>query len=256
MTRWGSIAAIAVIFGASGALADEASVSAALNGRPLSSAVGVSSYYGAEFHGRRTADGEIFDMHGLSAAHKTLPIPCYARVTNLRNGRSVVVRVNDRGPYVGGRMLDVSERVARLLAFGGGMARVKLDYLGMAGPSGAGDQLALLASLRTGATAPVIAKAEPDEGVSSVERTAPALGYAATATHAPAAAALEAAVRPAATVTPEPLSVAAKLDASVRQLEAALETTHQAAQHAAHSLSPYGELVVGPFKRLVEEASR
>ena len=81
------------------------------------SAVGWASWYGREFHGRRTADGETFDMGGLTAAHKTMPLPCYARVTNLRNGRSMVVRVNDRGPFVGDRLIDVSARVANLLDF-------------------------------------------------------------------------------------------------------------------------------------------
>ena len=72
------------------------------------SAVGWASWYGREFHGRRTADGETFDMAGLTAAHKTMPLPCYARVTNLHNGRSMVVRVNDRGPFVADRLIDVS----------------------------------------------------------------------------------------------------------------------------------------------------
>ncbi len=127
--RWGAIAAIAATIagGAVSARADQAAVSAALTRRPFTSAVGISSYYGPGFHGRPTATGEIFDMHGLSAAHKTLPIPSYARVTNLHNGHSVIVRINDRGPYVGGRMLDVSERVARLLGFNGGLERVRLD---------------------------------------------------------------------------------------------------------------------------------
>ena len=250
---------MAAIIGSAGAChADQASLTAALAARAVSSTVGVASYYGAEFQGRRTADGETFDMDGLSAAHKTLPIPCYARVTNLGNGRSVVVRVNDRGPYIGGRMLDVSRRVAGLLAFNGGMARVKLDYLGKAGPAGAADERALLASLRTAET-PMVAKAEREDGVSVVERSGPALAYASPPRHAPATDALEAALRPSLRVdadpSPEPLSVAAKLDASVRRLEAALETTHQAARNAADSLSPYGALVVAPFKRLVE-ASR
>jgi peptidoglycan lytic transglycosylase len=67
-------------------------------------AEGLASFYGQDFHGRRTANGEVFDMEGLSAAHPTLPIPCYARVTNLANHRSVIVRVNDRGPYHGRRL--------------------------------------------------------------------------------------------------------------------------------------------------------
>jgi len=113
LTRWGIFAACAAFLcGAAPAVADETSVTAAATGHTQFSSVGIASYYGAEFHGRRTADGEIFDMHGLTAAHKTLPIPCYARVTNLDNGRSIVVRVNDRGPFVAGRMLDVSAKPA------------------------------------------------------------------------------------------------------------------------------------------------
>jgi rare lipoprotein A len=249
LTRWGVIAAIAATIGGAGAAkADEASVKTAMAARPKSSVVGVSSYYGADFHGRRTADGEVFDIRALTAASKTLPIPCYARVTNLSNGRSVVVRVNDRGPYVGGRMLDVSERVAKLLGYHGGLERVRLEYLGKAGPAGAADQRALLASLNIGA------RAKPaDEGTSVAERSQPALGYAEQPSQAPAAAALAAAVRPA--PTPEPLGLAARLDVSVRQLEAALEAAHQTAESAAKTLSPYGQLVIAPFKRIIE-ASR
>src|SRR5271167_4074004 len=127
---------------------------------PHYSAVGLASWYGSEFHGRSTADGEIFDMGALSAAHRSLPLPCYARVTNLRNGRSIVVRVNDRGPYIGGRILDVSARVAKLLDFARlGAAKIKLDYISMAPAAGA-DQSALLASLRP-ALAPAAPKPTP-----------------------------------------------------------------------------------------------
>jgi rare lipoprotein A len=113
------------------------------------SEVGWASWYGREFHGRRTANGETFDMGALTAAHKTLPLPCYARVTNLHNGRSIVVRVNDRGPYVGERLIDVSARVADLLDFqSSGLTRVKVEYVGKA-PIGGGDEPALLASLTT-----------------------------------------------------------------------------------------------------------
>ena len=251
MTRWGLIAAVAATISAA-AQADE---KGAFAGHALSSSVGVSSYYGLGFHGRRTADGETFDMHALTAAHKSLPIPCYARVTNLHNGRSVVVRVNDRGPYVGGRMLDVSERVAHLLGYNGGLERVRLDYLGKAGVAGVAEQRALLASLNSGSEPIAVAKADAD-GVSVVQRSAPALGYAAQAGKAPAAAALDAAVRPAPApaVESQPLGVAAKLDASVRRLESALEIGGQTAQAAVRTLSPYGDLVVAPFKPLVEAA--
>ena len=82
---------------------------------PSYTAIGMASWYGAAFHGRRTANGEVYDMASLSAAHPTMPLPSYARVTNLGNGYSVIVRVNDRGPYHAGRVMDVSSRVADVL---------------------------------------------------------------------------------------------------------------------------------------------
>jgi rare lipoprotein A len=260
LTRWGLIAAVAAsICGIAAAKADEVSVKAALAKASLRSLYGVSSYYGPGFHGRPTADGEIFDVRGLTAAHKTLPIPSYARVTNLRNGRSVIVRINDRGPYAAGRMLDVSARVAHLLNYHGGLEKVRLDYLGMAGPDGAEDQSALLATLKTDDAPIAVAKAKPaaDDGVTVATRSAPALAYADQKPRAPAAAALDA-VRPVAQPPQEPLGLAAKLDASVRQLEAALATAHQSAERVAKAVSPFGELVVAPFKSLkpLVEAAR
>ena len=99
--------------------------------------VGSASWYGELFHGRRTANGEIYDMDRLSAAHPTLPLPVYARVTNLNNGRTIVVRINDRGPYARDRIIDLSRRSAELLAFrGNGTATVRVKYLGRAPLSG------------------------------------------------------------------------------------------------------------------------
>jgi rare lipoprotein A len=116
------------------------------------SAVGLASWYGDEFHGRLTANGEVFDMHDISAAHPTMPIPSYARVTNVANGNSIVVRVNDRGPFHGSRVIDVSRRAAELLAFRrAGTGKVKVDYLGPAQQSGS-DEGMLLATLRTDGT--------------------------------------------------------------------------------------------------------
>jgi peptidoglycan lytic transglycosylase len=116
---------------------------------PSYSAVGMASWYGAAFHGRRTANGEVYDMASLSAAHPTMPLPSYARVTNLENGYSVIVRVNDRGPYHGGRVMDVSSRVADVLDMKAmGTAKVKVDYVGPA-PMEGSDDSQLLASLRT-----------------------------------------------------------------------------------------------------------
>jgi len=117
------------------------------------SAVGLASWYGDDFHGRYTANGEIFDMTSISAAHPTLPLPSYARVTNLANNRSIVVRVNDRGPYVGDRVIDVSVKTAELLGFHGhGVARVRVDYVGRAPLTGSDDRK-LVATLREGGPA-------------------------------------------------------------------------------------------------------
>ena len=78
---------------------------------------GIASWYGNKFHGRKTSNGEIYDMYAMTAAHKTLPIPCYVKVTNLENGRSVIVRVNDRGPFHGDRIIDLSYAAAKKLDY-------------------------------------------------------------------------------------------------------------------------------------------
>lgn len=115
---------------------------------------GLASWYGDDFHGRLTANGEVFDMDALTAAHPTLPMPCYARVTNLSNGKSLIVRVNDRGPYHGNRLIDVSNKAAELLEFkGNGVARVRVEYVGRAPLEGSDDRQ-LMATLRTGVPAP------------------------------------------------------------------------------------------------------
>ncbi|MBS0528344.1 MAG: septal ring lytic transglycosylase RlpA family protein [Proteobacteria bacterium] len=117
-------------------------------------AEGLASWYGNDFHGRLTANGEVFDMASLTAAHPTLPLPCYARVTNLSNGRSLIVRVNDRGPYHGNRLIDVSNRAAELLEFKGrGVAQVRVEYVGRAPLEGSDDRQ-LIATLRTNEPAP------------------------------------------------------------------------------------------------------
>jgi rare lipoprotein A len=115
---------------------------------------GLASWYGDDFHGRLTANGEVFDMASLTAAHPTLPMPCYARVTNLSNGKSLIVRVNDRGPYHGNRLIDVSNKAAELLEFkGNGVAKVRVEYVGRAPLEGSDDRQ-LIATLRTGVPAP------------------------------------------------------------------------------------------------------
>jgi rare lipoprotein A len=121
---------------------------------PAYRADGIASWYGSDFHGRKTANGEVYDMNAISAAHPTMPLPSYARVTNLENGRSIVVRVNDRGPYAPGRIIDLSTATAKALgSLGQGLARVRVEYVGRAGLAGS-DDAQLLATLRHGTPAP------------------------------------------------------------------------------------------------------
>jgi rare lipoprotein A len=115
---------------------------------PSYAATGKASWYGPNFHGRLTANGEIYNQYGISAAHPTMPLPSYARVTNIENGSSVIVRVNDRGPYAHGRIIDVSGKAAELLDFRHqGVANVKVEYVGKARLDGQ-DEKFLLASYR------------------------------------------------------------------------------------------------------------
>jgi rare lipoprotein A len=117
-------------------------------------AEGIASWYGSDFHGRATANGEIFDADSISAAHPTLPLPSYARVTNLNNGHSLIVRVNDRGPYAANRIIDVSKRAAHLLGFAArGTASVRVEYVGRAPMEGSDDRV-LEATLRENGPAP------------------------------------------------------------------------------------------------------
>lgn len=110
---------------------------------------GSASWYGTAFHGRLTANGEVFDRESIAAAHPTLPLPSYVRVTNLANRRSMIVRVNDRGPYERSRLIDVSERVAEALEFHRrGTTQVRVEYVGKASTNGS-DDAKLLATLRT-----------------------------------------------------------------------------------------------------------
>lgn len=94
---------------------------------------GIASWYGPNFHGKKTANGEIFDMNAMSAAHTTLPIPSLVRVTNLENNRSIIVRLNDRGPFVDNRLIDLSKRAAQELGYvRQGTAKVRVQYIGPA----------------------------------------------------------------------------------------------------------------------------
>ena len=118
---------------------------------------GIASWYGPGFHGKRTANGEVYDENGLTAAHKTLPMPAMVRVTNLENGRSIQVRINDRGPFEAGRVIDMTRRGAQLLGFiQQGTARVRVDIM----PEES-QQLAALSSRSGGDEVPPPPKAAP-----------------------------------------------------------------------------------------------
>lgn len=123
---------------------------------PFYDETGLASWYGDAFKGRPTANGEIFLPSGLTAAHKTLPLPVLVRVTNLQNGKSIVLRVNDRGPFIPGRIIDVSEKAAELLGFkSDGVARVRVQYVGRADGTG------------TEEAAPPVAAAAPTNDVAA-----------------------------------------------------------------------------------------
>jgi len=116
---------------------------------------GMASWYGDQFNGRPTATGEIFDMHALTAAHKTLPLPGLVEVTNLANGRSVVLRVNDRGPFVDDRIIDLSRGAAEELdLLSRGVGQVRVRYLGRAPRQGGGMRLRTASASAPVATAP------------------------------------------------------------------------------------------------------
>lgn len=146
-------------------------------------AEGTASWYGDDFHGRLTANGEVYDMESISAAHPTLPMPSYARVTNLHNGRSLIVRVNDRGPYHSNRVIDLSSKAADLLGFRGrGTSRVRVEYVGPASLEGSDDRR-LIATLREGAPAPapsavMLASTKPFLPQPSTVRAVPAVDSA------------------------------------------------------------------------------
>ncbi|WP_019218614.1 septal ring lytic transglycosylase RlpA family protein [Bartonella florencae] len=117
---------------------------------PTYQRVGEASWYGSDFHGRLTANGEIYDMNLLTAAHPTMPLPSYARVTNLKNGSSLIVRVNDRGPFMKDRIIDLSKQAAEILGYANaGVANVKVEYVSEA-PVGYYDGAYLMASYTSG----------------------------------------------------------------------------------------------------------
>ena len=140
---------------------------------------GVGSWYGRKFHGQRTSSGGPYDMYAMTAAHPTLPIPSYARVTNLGNGRSVIVRVNDRGPFHSGRLIDLSYAAAYKLGYAGsGSASVEVESITR-------EDMPMIAATRRRAVPPVTAAAAPqanaEQPVAETQAMAPVILAAASA---------------------------------------------------------------------------
>jgi rare lipoprotein A len=133
---------------------------------------GIASWYGRRYHGKRTSSGEVYDMYGMTAAHTTLPIPSYARVTNVANGRSVIVRINDRGPFVDDRLIDLSYTAAhRLGVLAGGRALVEVETI----IPGAPDATAADSPLPAGGppAAPPESASAPDPAIESPDPASP-----------------------------------------------------------------------------------
>ncbi len=174
-----------------------------------------------------TANGEVFDRHSIAAAHPTLPLPSYARVTNLDNGYSMVVRVNDRGPYHAGRVMDVSEEAAEALGFHRqGTARVRVEYVGKASVAGSDDRK-LLASLRTdgrpaGRSAVMVADLGPSEEPERYARSAPGAARVQARPGAPGAAQEREPPRPG---RPAPVRAPIVLAAAAVTVPAAVQPT-------------------------------
>jgi len=147
---------------------------------PNYAASGTASWYGSDFHGRRTANGEIFSANAITAAHPTLPLPSYVRVTNADNGRSLIVRVNDRGPYVSGRIIDLSYRAAAMLGYvNKGSANVRVEYVGQA-PLEGDDTRMLVASYNGPAdfdTGPTRLASSGGQGLSLIHISEPTRPY-------------------------------------------------------------------------------
>jgi rare lipoprotein A len=135
---------------------------------------GLASWYGRKFHGRRTASGELYDMYAMTAAHRTLPLPSYVRVSNPANGRTVIVRVNDRGPFVKGRIIDLSYTAALKLGLLGGVAPVQIERI-------TPDEIRRSAWQRNTPAAPAVQSGDEPPALAAIPQPAPAAPASAVA---------------------------------------------------------------------------
>lgn len=140
---------------------------------------GGASWYGAKFHGHKTSNGETYNMYQMSAAHKSLPLPTYAKVTNLDNGRSVIVRINDRGPFHEGRIIDLSYAAAKKLGYySSGIAQVEVEAITVAqNPVGSSAPVAVVPKIPNQSSAPIVAMPAPDVANSAAQKPPLATGY-------------------------------------------------------------------------------
>ncbi|MBC7167316.1 MAG: septal ring lytic transglycosylase RlpA family protein [Phenylobacterium sp.] len=197
--------------------------------------VGIASWYGPQFHNKATANGETFDMNAMTAAHTTLPLPSLVEVTNLENGRKVIVRVNDRGPFVGDRIIDLSKAAARELDFERkGLARVRVRYVGRAPLGGGGDL-----GVRTAAAEPAPALPAAPIPYSQLARATPP----------PAPAAAPPVVPPAPPAAAAPPAASAYLPPpGAYRVQAAAFGDRLRAERALDLLAGSGEAVIEPVE--------
>jgi rare lipoprotein A len=214
--------------------------------QPGYDAVGIGSWYGEQFHNHTTSDGEVFDMDQVSAAHKTLPLPSMVEVTNLDNGRKMTVRVNDRGPFVDGRIIDLSRAAAEQLGYRQqGVARVRVRYLGPAPASLPRTQIARATPPRP---------ATPDlPPIGAVPAAMPAVIAAPAApAYDPAPAYQQASIQPAAgPLPPERFSAPqSRLAAPAGyRVQAGAFSSLDNAQRAVSQVADAGEAVIEPMQR-------
>ncbi|MEO5338425.1 MAG: septal ring lytic transglycosylase RlpA family protein [Magnetospirillum sp. WYHS-4] len=209
---------------------------------------GIASWYGPNFHGKLTANGEVYDQNDVTAAHKTLPMPSFVRVTNLENGRSLVVRVNDRGPFVNGRIIDLSRRSAQLLGvFQNGTAKVRVQIMAeesRAIATGLQNQ-----SLAADGGSPIQAAAMPKEAVSA-EALAPPPGGKGTSGGVMETKPVQVAAKSAdKVVLPNPVSenvTMVPVSPTRIYIQAGSFSTYEAAHKVAARLSSVGSVNVYP----------
>ncbi|WP_310541234.1 septal ring lytic transglycosylase RlpA family protein [Phenylobacterium sp.] len=212
---------------------------------PHYNATGTASWYGADFHMKPTANGETFDMNAVSAAHPTLPLPSMVEVTNLDNGKTLQVRVNDRGPFVGGRVIDLSHEAARQLGYDRkGLANVRVKYVGLATLGGPDPGLRYASSAAAAAPPPAYPAPLP-----AYTPPAPVAVAAASLPPITGAAIASSPIPPVSSAAPVYASAPAVVRASAYRVQAGAFSDRSNAQRVADQLSTAGQAVIEPVQR-------